>query len=139
MIGNEATQEVGRWMNNRCENSHLPFRRREHAMLKFRLRQTLQKFSVIDSSVSNHFNQEGHLTSRDIFKFQRNAALQFFYRALPFQAITRLKMVFLPQIHLEALLQNAGGQCYAHVKAPIIWNLESHIKRHGNHLYWYVT
>ena len=29
-------QEVGRWKNNRCENSHLPFRRREYAMLRFR-------------------------------------------------------------------------------------------------------
>ena len=25
IIGNEFTQEVGRWKNNRCENSHLPF------------------------------------------------------------------------------------------------------------------
>jgi putative transposase len=75
VIGNQAVQEVGRWKNNRCENSHLPFRRREHAMLKFRLRQTLQKFSSIHSSVYNHFNQERHLTSRDNFKRQRNAAL----------------------------------------------------------------
>ena len=28
VIGNEACQETGRWINNRCENSHLPFRRR---------------------------------------------------------------------------------------------------------------
>jgi putative transposase len=33
VIGNEARQEIGRWKNNRCENSHLPFRRRERAML----------------------------------------------------------------------------------------------------------
>jgi putative transposase len=26
-IGNENTQEIGRWVNNRCENSHLTFRR----------------------------------------------------------------------------------------------------------------
>ena len=25
IIGNQADQEVGRWKNNRCENSHLPF------------------------------------------------------------------------------------------------------------------
>jgi len=29
IIGNEYTQEIGRWKNIRCENSHLPFRRRE--------------------------------------------------------------------------------------------------------------
>ncbi len=40
LIGNEAAQEVGRWPNNRAENSHLPFRRREYAMLKFRQMRT---------------------------------------------------------------------------------------------------
>ncbi len=35
-IGNEARQETGRWLNNRAENSHQPFRRRERAMAKFR-------------------------------------------------------------------------------------------------------
>ena len=36
IIGNQADQDVGRWKNNRCENSHLSFRRREYAMLRFR-------------------------------------------------------------------------------------------------------
>jgi len=35
-LGNAGKQEVGRWANNRVENSHLPFRRRERAMLRFR-------------------------------------------------------------------------------------------------------
>ena len=35
-LGNEEKQEVGRWANNRVENSHLSFRRRERAMLRFR-------------------------------------------------------------------------------------------------------
>ena len=35
-IGAADRQETGRWMNNRAENSHLPFRRRERAMLRFR-------------------------------------------------------------------------------------------------------
>lgn len=34
--GNAGKQEVGRWADNRVENSHLPFRRRERAMLRFR-------------------------------------------------------------------------------------------------------
>ncbi len=75
IIGNEFTQEVGRWKNNRCENSHLPFRRREHAMLRFRQMGSLQKFVSIHSSVFNHFNKERHLTDRETFKHQRNAAL----------------------------------------------------------------
>ncbi len=74
IIGNEFTQEVGRWKNNRCENSHLPFRRREHAMLRFRQMGSLQKFVSIHSSVFNHFNKERHLTDRETFKHQRNAA-----------------------------------------------------------------
>ena len=34
--GTAHRQETGRWLNNRAENSHLPFRRRERAMLRFR-------------------------------------------------------------------------------------------------------
>ena len=75
IIGNERTQEVGRWKNNRCENSHLPFRRREYAMLKFRRMRSLQKFVSIHASVFNHFNKERHLNSRETYKVQREAAL----------------------------------------------------------------
>jgi len=46
-IGNKHRQEVGRWINNRCENSHLPFRRRERAMLRFRRMRSLQKFASV--------------------------------------------------------------------------------------------
>ena len=75
LIGNEAAQEVGRWLNNRAENSHLPFRRREYAMLRFRQMRSLQKFVSIHSSVFNHFNKERHLNSRGTYKVQREAAL----------------------------------------------------------------
>jgi putative transposase len=75
IIGNETNQKIGRWKNNRCENSHLPFRRREYAMLKFRRMRSLQKFVAIHSSVFNHFNKERHLNSRVTYKIQREAAL----------------------------------------------------------------
>lgn len=75
MIGNETAQETGRWLNNRAENSHLPFRRRERAMLRFRRVRSLQKFVSIHSAVNNHFNHQRHLISRHDFKLQRNAAL----------------------------------------------------------------
>ena len=74
-IGAEARQETGRWVNNRAENSHLPFRRRERAMLRFRLMRSLQKFASVHASVSNHFNQERSLSSRNLFKLNRTAAL----------------------------------------------------------------
>ena len=45
-IGNAGRQETGRWLNNRAENSHQPFRRREQAMIKFRKGKTLQKICL---------------------------------------------------------------------------------------------
>lgn len=74
-IGAGARQETGPWANNRAENSHLPFRRREQAMLRFRLMRSLQKFASVHASVHNHFNQERSLTSRVHFKANRAAAL----------------------------------------------------------------
>ena len=74
-IGNPQAQETGRWLNNRVENSHRPFRRRERAMLRFRRMHTLQKFSAVHASVHNHFNQKRHLISRHDYKAQRSAAL----------------------------------------------------------------
>lgn len=74
-IGAGDRQETGRWMNNRAENSHLPFRRRERAMLRFRRMRSLQKFASVHASVSNHFNQERSLSSRPLFKANRAAAL----------------------------------------------------------------
>ena len=74
-IGNATKQETGRWLNNKAENSHLPFRQRERAMLRFRQMRCLQKFTAVHSSVHNHFNQERHLYSRDNFKLNRSAAL----------------------------------------------------------------
>ncbi|WP_085894142.1 IS6 family transposase [Roseovarius litorisediminis] len=74
-IGNTEKQTIGRWLNNRAENSHLPFRRRERAMLRFRQWRTLQKFVSVHSSIQNHFNQERHLYSRANFKLNRAAAL----------------------------------------------------------------
>jgi putative transposase len=73
-LGNEGRREVGRHLNNRVENSHLPFRRRERAMQRFRRMKTLQKFASIHASVHNHFSQERHLVSREVYKQRRSAA-----------------------------------------------------------------
>ena len=74
-IGNSDRQEVGRGLNNRAENSHQPFRRRERAMQRFRSMRTLQKFSSVHAQVHNHFNQERHLVTRHVYKHRRSAAL----------------------------------------------------------------
>ena len=51
VIGNAPKQETGRWHNNRAENSHLPFRRRERAMLRFRQMRSLKKFATVHALV----------------------------------------------------------------------------------------
>jgi putative transposase len=57
-LGCEDKQDIGRWANSWVENSHLPFRRRERAMLRFRQMQALQKFASVHASLHNHFCQE---------------------------------------------------------------------------------
>ena len=74
-LGIGDKQETGRWANNRAENSHQPFRRRERAMLRFRRARTLQMFASVHASVFNHFNKERSLSSRQNFKAKRAAAL----------------------------------------------------------------
>ena len=46
-VGNVDRQETGRWLNNRAENSHLPFRRRERAMPRVQRMRNLQKFAAV--------------------------------------------------------------------------------------------
>ena len=75
VIGVEDRQICGQWLNNRAENSHQPFRRREGAMARFRDIKTLQKFAAAHASIHNHFNQERHLYNRENFKLNRSAAL----------------------------------------------------------------
>jgi putative transposase len=74
-IGNADRRVVGGRLNNRAENSHQPFRRRERAMQRFRSARTLQKFSSVHARVHNHFNQERHLVAPEIYKQRRSAAL----------------------------------------------------------------
>ena len=74
-LGRGDDREMGRWANNRAENSHLPLRRRERAMLRFRQMRSLQKFASVHASVHNHFNQKRALYSRQNFKLNRAAAL----------------------------------------------------------------
>jgi putative transposase len=68
-------QECGRWLNNRAESSHQPFRRREGAMARFRDIKTLQKFASVQAAIYNHFNLDRHLNRRDTFKHNRAGAL----------------------------------------------------------------
>jgi putative transposase len=74
-LGGQDKRVTERWENNRAENSHQPFRRRERAMLRFRRMHSLQKFASVHGSVHNHFNAERSLTVRHHYKAARAAAL----------------------------------------------------------------
>lgn len=74
-LGNADKQQIGRWVNNRVEGSHLPFRRRERAMLRFRRMRSPRKFASVHANVSDHFNLERHLVDRQTYKTRRSAAL----------------------------------------------------------------
>ena len=74
-LGRGDDQEMGRWMNNRAANSHLPFRRRERAMLRFRRMRTLQKFASVHASGHNHFPTERNLLNCRAYMQSRAAAL----------------------------------------------------------------
>ena len=50
VLGNSEKQEIGRWASNRVENSPLPLRRRERAMLRFRQMKPLQMFASVQAS-----------------------------------------------------------------------------------------
>ena len=75
IIGALALHDTRQYLNNRCENSHLSFRRRERAMLRFRRLSTFQKFTSIHSQIYNHFNHQRHLQKRHNFKKLRNVSL----------------------------------------------------------------
>ena len=65
-IGAADRQEVGRWLNNRAENSHQPFRRRERAMERFRRMKTSRNSPPstarsTTTSIRNAILAHGHL------------------------------------------------------------------------------
>ncbi len=64
VVGVVDRQVCGQWLNNRAENSHQPFRRREGAMARFRAIRIPQKFAAAHASIHNHFNHDRHLTRR---------------------------------------------------------------------------
>lgn len=70
-IGKADRLEVGHNLNNRAENSHLLFRRRERAMSRFGRISNLQMFASTHASSYDHFNLDRHLNSRT--RFSRTA------------------------------------------------------------------
>jgi len=60
--------------NNRVENSHLPVRRRERKMQRFKSQGQAQRFVSIHDAIHNTFNLQRHLVSRKTLRTFREAA-----------------------------------------------------------------
>jgi transposase-like protein len=60
--------------NNRAENSHLPIRRRERKMQRFKSQGQAQRFVSTHSAIYNTFNLQRHLVSRNTLRTFRAAA-----------------------------------------------------------------
>lgn len=63
-IGLTARHKQGLKMNNRAENSHLPVRRRERKLQRFKSPGSAQRFLSAHAAVYNTFNLQPHLISR---------------------------------------------------------------------------
>ena len=65
---------MGGRSNNRAENSHIPIRRRERKMQRFKSQKSAQIFLSIYGPIYNLFNFQRHLISRSTLKeFRQNA------------------------------------------------------------------
>ena len=71
-----ARHEQGLRKNNRAENSHLPVRRRERKMQRFKSPGSAQRFLSIHAAVQNTFNVQRHLTSRRTLRVFRDEAFR---------------------------------------------------------------
>ena len=76
-LGCQSRHTPGRLReNNRVENSHLPVRRRERKMQRFKSQGQAQLFISTHSAVYNTFSIDRHLTSRSTMRYLRNAAME---------------------------------------------------------------
>ena len=71
----EAGFVTGGRNNNRAENSHLPVRRREHRLQRFRSAGSVQRFLSTHAAVNNTFDIQRHRISRKTLGKFRSEAL----------------------------------------------------------------
>ena len=60
--------------NNRAENSHLPIRRRERKMQRFKSQASAQRFLTTHAAIYNTFYTQSHLVRRDTLRQYRGDA-----------------------------------------------------------------
>ena len=73
-LGLSKRHDFGGRKNNRAENSHLPVRRRERQMQRFKSPGSAQRFLSVHSAVYNTFYVQRHLISRKTFRQFRGEA-----------------------------------------------------------------
>ena len=75
-LGLSARHEQGLRKNNRAENSHLPVRRRERKMQRFKSPGSAQRFLSVQAAVHNTFSVQRNLVSRKTLRALRGEAFQ---------------------------------------------------------------
>ena len=75
-LGLSARHEQALRKNNQAQNSHLPMRRRERKMQRFKSPGSAQRFLSIHAVVHNSFNIQRHLVSRNTLRALRGEAFQ---------------------------------------------------------------
>ncbi len=68
--------------NNRAENSHLPIRRRERKLQKFKSEASAQRFLTSHAAVYNTFYTQPHLVSRKTLRKTRGDAFRAWNEAV---------------------------------------------------------
>jgi transposase-like protein len=80
-LGLSARHEQGLRKNNRAENSHLPVRRRERKMQRFKSPGSAQRFLAVHAVVHNTFNVQRHLVSRNTLRALKGEAFRIWQAA----------------------------------------------------------
>ena len=77
VLGCQKLHKPGRLRdNNRVKNSHLPVRRRERKIQRFKSQGQAQRFVSTHGAIYNNFNIERHLTSRNTMRRFRTSAME---------------------------------------------------------------
>ena len=74
-LGLGHLHETGNRLNNRAESSHVPIRRRERKMQRFKSQKSAQRFLSTHGPIYNLFNVHRHLISRRTLRTFRNQAM----------------------------------------------------------------